>query len=244
MVLCDPVSDEEYARRNRYCRRPYCHHPPRFFTIFLFKIHAIHGKYSTESRFCQGGSAVFLHGSARGTARRPPCPFLQRSRFLPADRSCPPGRSRTRRTEISINAYPCGRNPHFLPSFRAPAWRVLPAAYAGFSRGLFAKRPTSCAAALFLPRWYIFCNPARQRLLVRPSPRPGRIHGAPRFCHMPVPAGSEGGRPLYPPREGTPCAPSVPSRGIRRPARSGGGYRPGRAPCGANTAGSLRRKAA
>ena len=33
-----------------------------------------------------------------------------------------------------------------------------------------------------------------------------------------------------PAREGTPCAPSVPSRGIRRPARSGGGYRPGMGP--------------
>ena len=87
MVLCDPISDEEYARRNRYCRRPYCHHPPRFFTIFLFKIHAIHSKYSTESRFCQGGAPFFCTAVPEAPPALPiPATYslFARRPFLPA----------------------------------------------------------------------------------------------------------------------------------------------------------------
>ena len=67
-----------------------------------------------------------------------------------------------------------------------------------FREAFLQKGRQPCAAALFLPRWYNFCNPAPQRLLVRPAFTPRPYPGSPRFCHMPVPVGSEGGRPLYP----------------------------------------------
>ena len=101
----------------------------------------------------------------------------------------------------------------------------------GFSRGLFAKRPTTRAVALFLPRRYIFCNPAPQRLLVRPAFTPRPYPGSPPVLPYACPRRLRRRPTFVPPaRDGTPCAPSVPSRGIRRPARSGGGYRPGMGP--------------
>ncbi len=60
--------------------------------------------------------------------------------------------------------------------------------------------------------------------------RPGRIQGAPGSAICLSPPAPETAALCTPARDGTPCAPSVPSRGIRRPARSGGGYRPGMGP--------------
>ena len=117
--------------------------------------------------------------SARQCQRhRPPCPFLQRIRFLPADRCCPPGRNRTRRTEISINAYPCGRNPHFLSSFRAPAWRSARGLCRFFARP-FCKKADILRRSALSAAPPVLCYPRGSAFSSALHSRPGRIHGAP-----------------------------------------------------------------
>ena len=183
--------------------------------------------------------------SARQCQRhRPPCPFLQRIRFLPADRSCPPGRNRTRRTEISINAYPCGWNPHFLPSFRAPAWRSARGICRFFARPFCKKadilRRSALPAAPAHP-----LLPAPQRLLVRPAFTPRPYPGSPPVLPYACPRRLRRRPPFVPPR-----ATARPAHRLSPPAVSAAppvpaaDTAPAWAPCGANTAGSLRRKAA
>ena len=195
MVLCDPISDEEYARRNRYCRRPYCHHPPRFFTIFLFKIHAIHSKYSTESRFCQGGAPFFCTAVPEAPPAMPipaTSSFFARRPFLPA------GEKQDVAYGNLHKCLPVRSEPAFSALFSRSRVAFCPRLMQVFRQAFLQKgrqpapQRSICRAAhpLRYPRGSVF--PAR------PYPRPGRIHGAPRFCHMPVPIGSEGGRPLYP----------------------------------------------
>ena len=224
MVLCDPVSDEEYARRNRYCRRPYCHHPPRFFTIFLFKIHAIHSKYSTESRFCQGGAPFFCTAVPEAPPALPiPATYslFARRPFLPA------GEKQDAAYGNLHNCLPVRSEPAFsaLAAVRCRPRRIYKVFREAFlQKGRHPRRGALPAA----PAHPLL--PARQRLLVRPYPRPGRIHGAPGLAACLSPPAPKAADLCTPARNGTPCAPSVPSRGIRRRNGRGGGYRPGMGP--------------
>ena len=117
----------------------------------------------------------------------------------------------------------------FCPLFALPRG-VLPAAYAGFSRGLFAKRPPPAPQRSICRAAHPLRHPRRSTFSSALHSRPGRIHGAPGLAICLSPPAPETAALCTPPREGTPCAPSVPSRGIRRRNGRGGGYRPGMGP--------------
>ena len=159
----------------------------------------------------RAAAPVRLHSIHFRAPDAPPAPATA-VLFLPAGCSFPPGRNRTRRTGSPASAHSRGKNRIFCTLSRRARDCIFPstrrAAYAGFSPGLFAKRPSPRAAASVL------CRP---RTIARPCCRshPRAAALLPASCSIPRhPPPERAGRRMPYPRFCTPCVAQIMPRGL------------------------------